>query len=87
MAKALPYPEVSAPTFLSYTEDTDWDAENLVTPAPGGRETQAASLPQADEDMTISAHFQPIMIDGALVLEVVIDGMTEASATRRPSMP
>ena len=29
----------------------------------------------------------PIMIDGAFVLPPVIDGMIEASATRRPSMP
>lgn len=30
---------------------------------------------------------QPIIIVGALVLEVVICGMTDASATRSPSMP
>jgi hypothetical protein len=36
---------------------------------------------------TIAAHFSPIMIEGALVLPATIEGMTEASATRRPSMP
>jgi hypothetical protein len=36
---------------------------------------------------TISAHFSPIMIDGALVLPEVSVGMIEASATRSPAMP
>src|SRR6185295_16684587 len=34
-----------------------------------------------------SAHFSPIMMDGALVLPRGMRGMTEASATRRPSTP
>lgn len=34
-----------------------------------------------------SAHFSPIMSDGALVLPPVMLGMIEASATRSPSMP
>ena len=33
------------------------------------------------------AHFHPIMIDGALVLPVVIVGMIDASAIRRPWTP
>ncbi len=36
---------------------------------------------------TISAHFSPIMMQGALVLPLVSVGMIEASATRRPWMP
>src|SRR5688572_14495094 len=36
---------------------------------------------------TISAHFSPIMMVGALVLPLVSVGMIEASATRRPAMP
>jgi len=35
----------------------------------------------------IAAAFSPIMMVGALVLPVVILGITEASATRRPSTP
>ena len=38
-------------------------------------------------DSTSSDALSPIMIDGAFVLPPVIDGMIEASATRRPSMP
>ena len=34
-----------------------------------------------------SAHFSPIMMEGALVLPLEITGMIEASATLRPSMP
>ena len=34
-----------------------------------------------------SAHFSPIMMLGALVLPVVMLGMTEASATRSPVQP
>jgi hypothetical protein len=34
-----------------------------------------------------SAAFSPIMIVGALVLPRLMRGMTEASATRRPSRP
>ena len=33
----------------------------------------------------MSAHFSPIMMQGALVLPLVSVGMIEASATRRPS--
>jgi hypothetical protein len=36
---------------------------------------------------TMSEHFSPIMMQGALVLPLVSVGMIEASATRRPSMP
>ena len=35
----------------------------------------------------IAAARAPIIIDGALVLPVVTDGMIDASATRRPSTP
>lgn len=44
-----------------------------------------APLPQAL--VIIAPARQPIIIDGALVFDVVICGMTEASATRRPSIP
>lgn len=36
---------------------------------------------------TISAHFSPIMMEGALVFPDVKVGMMEASATRNPVMP
>ena len=36
---------------------------------------------------TISAHFSPIMMHGALVLPLISVGMIEASATRRPWIP
>lgn len=36
---------------------------------------------------TRSAHFSPIMITGAWMLLLVMDGITDASATRRPSTP
>ena len=35
----------------------------------------------------IAAARAPIIIEGALVLPVVTDGMIDASATRRPSTP
>ena len=36
---------------------------------------------------TGSAHFSPIIMEGAFVLPEVIVGMIEASATRTPSKP
>ena len=47
----------------------------------------AAALRVAAAASTISAHFSPIMMVGALVLPLVSVGMMEASATRRPAMP
>ena len=60
-------------------------------PRGGGRAGQGQTPAQRTAAYTevaiISAHFQPIIIDGAFVFEVVIDGMIEASATRSLSMP
>lgn len=41
----------------------------------------------AQADRIMSAHFSPIMMDGAFVLAFTIDGMIDASATRSPEMP
>jgi len=35
----------------------------------------------------MAAHFSPIMIEGAFVLPAMMQGMTEASATRSPEIP
>ena len=42
---------------------------------------------QQSHPSIIAAARAPIIIDGALVLPVVTDGMIDASATRRPSTP
>jgi hypothetical protein len=51
------------------------------------RSLQRYTPPVRADARTMSEHFSPIMIEGALVLPATIDGMIEASATRRPSMP
>src|ERR1700682_5887688 len=46
-----------------------------------------APTPQCTAARTMSAHFSPIMIDGALVLPATMEGMIEASATGRGPIP
>src|SRR6185437_3265937 len=56
-------------------------------PFPTPNDIYAAFSRTAAAASTISAHFSPIMIEGALVLPLVSVGMIEASATRSPSIP
>ena len=57
--------------------------------SPSGSEIYVAALRSraTAAASTISAHFSPIMMHGALVLPLISVGMIEASATRRPWIP
>ena len=52
-----------------------------------GAEDLAEDSPIAQTARMWSAAFSPMMIEGAFTLPLGIDGITEASTTRRPSTP
>jgi len=56
-------------------------------PRPGPGRAHALAPAMCASSRIIAAAFSPIMIVGALVLPRVIVGMTDASATRSPSIP